>query len=212
MRTQIPSVQSGHNPSEGSDTCVYSRVKHPSSEPHSTGAPKARRWTDSYSLTRIMQCPTASTYNRPQAIAMMNAHPTTAAAHCKYFGIHEETTAPNTPQHNGTSERDVGTLTKIARCLVHHSRLPRFLPSSMAVTAMHLSNRISRHTIPVYTPNQRVLGRQPNLHHQGAIGAKAFVHVHGQEDRIIQRAWECQLVAGPYHTESPNTPHLLGIT
>ncbi|CAM9560263.1 unnamed protein product, partial [Ascophyllum nodosum] len=63
------------------------------------------------------------------------------------MAIIQQFSSPNTPKHNGLSERDGRTIMDVARCMLNGAVLPKSLRGKMAATVMFLLNRPPSKTI-----------------------------------------------------------------
>lgn len=98
-------------------------------------------------------------------------------SYCSLTGFRQEFTATNTPQQNGTSERDGRTLMNVTRCLLQRAGLPNFLWGEVCCSAAYLINRLPHATLGNDTPFCKFFGDQASLSHLRAVGSRAFVHV-----------------------------------
>lgn len=101
----------------------------------------------------------------------------------------------------GKSEKDGSTLMAIARCLFNETKLPRHLMNNVPSTSAYHYNGIPHRSIGMDTPYHRMYGKHPNLSHLRIIGAKAFLHVEGYKDKMLERA--CQGIPIGYDEENP---------
>ena len=62
------------------------------------------------------------------------------------------------------------------------------------LTAVYLSNRGPHAALTNATPYKTLYRKDSHLGHLRAIGARAFVHVETQSDKLDHRAWEGSLV------------------
>ena len=73
--------------------------------------------------------------------------------------------------------------------------LPHFLWGELMQTAVYLSKRASHASLADETPYKTLYGKDANLGHLRAIGARAFVHVETHTKKPEHRAWEGRLVS-----------------
>ena len=85
-------------------------------------------------------------------------------------------------------------LAGIVRCLLADSGPPHFLWGELMQTAVYLSNRAPPASLADETPYMAIYGKDANLGHLRAIGARAFVHVETHTKKLEHRAWEGRLV------------------
>lgn len=78
--------------------------------------------------------------------------------------IVHETSAPRTPQQNGRIEREIGSLTNMARTMLISTRLPDSLWDMAIETANYIRNRLPTKRSQS-TPYERLMGRKPYLKH-----------------------------------------------
>ena len=95
--------------------------------------------------------------------------------YCLDIGVKLEFASPNTPQQIGSNERAGRTIAGIVRCLLADSGLPHFLWGELMQTAVYLSNRAPHASLADETPYKALYGKDTNLGHLRAIGARALV-------------------------------------
>ena len=96
----------------------------------------------------------------------------------KFFtsnGIQHQTSAPYTPEQNGSAERLNRTLLDRCRAMLHDSQLSLDLWAEAIVTANYIRNRSPTHSRDK-TPWELMFGEQPDLSHMRVFGSKAYVH------------------------------------
>ena len=79
-------------------------------------------------------------------------------------------------------------LAGIVRCLLADSGPPHFLWGELMQTAAYLSNRATHASMANATPFKALYGKDANLRHLRAIGARAFVHVETHTNKLKHRA------------------------
>ena len=94
----------------------------------------------------------------------------------------------------GSNERAGRTIAGIVRCLLADSGMSHFLWGELMQTAVYLSNRAPHASLADETPYKALYGKDANLRHLRAIGARAFVHVETHTNKLKHRAWEGRLV------------------
>ena len=109
---------------------------------------------------------------------------------CRRKGVRLEFSAPYTPQENGKVERNWGTITPMARCLLEQSGLEKeYWPY-----ALNMASEIKNfcfHSGIQKTPFEAMYKKKPNLESIKVFGCLAFVHVEknfrGKIDRNSQK-------------------------
>ena len=96
---------------------------------------------------------------------------------CSEFGIRRELANVGTPSENGVVERKNQTVVEMARTLLEHRSLPRFLWAESVATAVHILNRAPTSAVPHKTPYEAYFGRTPSVAHLRIFGCDAYAHV-----------------------------------
>jgi hypothetical protein len=92
----------------------------------------------------------------------------------KEKGIRHETSAPYTPEQNGTAERTNRTLLDIVRCMLISSGLPSSLWAEAVSYATYIRNRVLSRTGEL-TPYHYWNGKKPDLSKIRIFGSRAFI-------------------------------------
>ena len=92
-------------------------------------------------------------------------------------GITRQTSAPWTPQQNGTAERMNQTLIGGARTMLQHAGLSKGFWAEAMATATHILNRSLRKGLDWKTPHELLFGRVPDISYLRVFGCCAWVHV-----------------------------------
>ena len=79
------------------------------------------------------------------------------------------------------------------RCLLADSGLSNFLWGELMQTAVYLSDAVLNAALGNITPYRALDGKDANLGHLRAIGAKAFVHIETHTRKLDPKAWEGRL-------------------
>ena len=112
-------------------------------------------------------------------------------------GVRLEFSAPHTPQENGKVERDWGTITPMARCLLEQSGLEKEYGPYALKMAREIKNFCFRSGIQK-TPFQAMYKKKPSLESIKVFDYSAFVHVEkslrGKIDRTSQFSRGLQLI------------------
>ncbi|CAB1120117.1 unnamed protein product [Ectocarpus sp. CCAP 1310/34] len=114
--------------------------------------------------------------------------------YCLQIGAKLEYASTNTPQQMGANERAGRTLAAMVRCILTDSGLPQFLWGQLMQTAAYLSNRVPHAALGNITPYKALYGKDANLGHLRAIGARAFVHVETHTRNLDSKVWESRIV------------------
>lgn len=101
------------------------------------------------------------------------------------------TSAPFCPQQNGRIEREMQTITNMARTLLNASKLPKELWPEALATAVYLKNRLPNSRSHL-TPFERLLRKQPKIDHVVEFGCPAHVIVN---DEYLTK-WDSRTVEG----------------
>ena len=78
-------------------------------------------------------------------------------------GIHFRSSAPYSPQQNGTAERYNRTVADLIRAMLIGKKLPKVLWGTAALHATYLRNRAYTQRIPDQTPMERWCNKRPNV-------------------------------------------------
>ena len=119
---------------------------------------------------------------------------------CNNAAIVQEFTSTNTPQQNGVSERDGGTLAGIARCFMIEGNFPKFMWGELLFTAAYIANRSPHSSLGGQTPYFKLHNKHADLSFLRAIGSRSFVHTEVYTSKFEDKAWEGMLCG--YSTNS----------
>jgi len=98
-------------------------------------------------------------------------------------GITRQTSAPYTPQQNGTAERTVQTLVGSARAMLQHSGMSKGFWGEAIRTSVHVLNRSPRKGLDWKTPYEVLFGRIPEVSYLRVFGCRAWVHTHKDQKK-----------------------------
>ena len=73
-------------------------------------------------------------------------------------GIIHQTTCPGTPPQNGVAKRKNRHLLEVARSLMFHMNIPKYLWSEAVMAAISLINRIPSRILDMKSPAKLLLG------------------------------------------------------
>ena len=129
----------------------------------------------------------------------------------KSRGVQQNFTAPYTSAHIGHIERMHRTLMAKARTMrIYAGCLPE-LWDEFYVTANHLQDKMTTHSLPGTTPWQEYYGRKPDYSYMREIGCKAFALIQNKHNpKLYGRSLECILIgynenAKSYRLYNPET-------
>jgi len=106
----------------------------------------------------------------------------------------------NTPQQNGVSERDGGTLAGIARCFMIEGNFPKFMWGKLLFTAAYIANRSPHSSLGGQTPYFKLHNKHADLSFLRAIGSRSVVCTEVYTSKFEDKAWEGMLCV--YSTNS----------
>jgi len=89
-------------------------------------------------------------------------------------GITHKTSAPRTPQQNGTTERMNQTILGGARAMLHHAGMTLGFWSEAVHVAAHILNRSPRSGLDWKTPFELLFGHKPEVTHIRVFGCRAW--------------------------------------
>lgn len=89
-------------------------------------------------------------------------------------GIRHETSAPHTPEQNGSAERLNRTLLEPVRCMIIESGLPACLWAEAISYTTYIKNRVLSRTAQL-TPYEYWNEKKPDMTHIRIFGSKAYV-------------------------------------
>jgi hypothetical protein len=107
----------------------------------------------------------------------------------KEKGIRHETSAPYTPEQNGTAERTNRTLLDIVRCMLLSSGLPSSLWAEAVSYATYIRNRVLSRTGEL-TPYNYWYGKKPDLSKIRIFGSRAFIRDPSVSSKLEARSQE----------------------
>ena len=96
--------------------------------------------------------------------------------YCKFHCIQLEKTVPKTPQQNGVAERMNRTIEERIRCMLSHSKLPKFFWGEAMRTSIDLINLSPSVPLKGDVPERVWTGKDVSYDNLRVFGCKAFVH------------------------------------
>lgn len=121
---------------------------------------------------------------------------------CAIEHVMQETSAEYTPQQNGMIEREIGSVTAMARTMLLSSNLTRTLWDEAIKTACFIRNRLPNKNIET-TPYEVAVGRKPQIAHLCEFGREVHVIVHGHHLTKFEPRTEPGYIVG--FTQRSNT-------
>jgi len=88
--------------------------------------------------------------------------------------IQHETSTAYTPQQNGMVEREIQSVTQMARTMLLGSGLPKFLWDEAIKTAVFIRNRLPNSIVST-TPYEVATGRKPKVDHLWPFGTEVHI-------------------------------------
>ena len=129
--------------------------------------------------------------------------------YCLQIGVKLEFASTNTSQQIGANARAGRTLAAIVRCLLTDSGLSNFLWGGLMQTAVYLINTVPHAALGNITPFRALYGKDADLGHLRAMGARAFVHVETRTRKLDPKAWEGRLYGYSLDSKSFHTYNLV---
>ena len=104
---------------------------------------------------------------------------------CKEAGIKRETTTPYTTEKNGVAERKSCTIVEDVRAMLHDQRLPMFLWTEAANTAVYVKNRCPHQALDSKTPEEMFTGKKHDVSHFRIFGSPVIFSCAEREKKQI---------------------------
>ena len=107
-------------------------------------------------------------------------------------GIKQQYSCSHTPQQNGIAERKNRYIGEVSRAMFNEKDVPDFYWAEAIATAVYIMNRIPTTTIHGMTPEERCIGRKPDISHLKIFGCIAYVHVPDElRSKLDPKAEKC---------------------
>ncbi|KMQ87247.1 retrovirus-related pol polyprotein from transposon tnt 1-94 [Lasius niger] len=117
-------------------------------------------------------------------------------------GIQLKSSAPYTPEQNGTAERDNRTIVEAARTMLHSRNLPLLLWAEAVNTAVYILNRTTCVRTSGTTPYKIWTGRKPEISHLRVFGSTAYMHIPKQFRKKLDAKAKQTVLVGYQETQS----------
>jgi len=98
-------------------------------------------------------------------------------AYLQEWGITQELTTPDTPQHNGISEHMNWTLLNMARSMLNDTGLPDAFWFEAVKYAAYIHNATPTHALDDTMPKEIWSGNKPDVSRFRVFGTRAFIHI-----------------------------------
>jgi hypothetical protein len=93
------------------------------------------------------------------------------------FGTKHTYTTRDSPQHNGTAERAIQSLTGMARSMLHHCGAPHDMWGEAVIHATYIHNRTPLASLEGITPYQALYHRVPDISKLRVFGCNAYIRI-----------------------------------
>ena len=123
----------------------------------------------------------------------------TVQSYCAKTGVDMETSAPGTPQLNGTVERGNRTVTEGLMAMLAGSSLSKWYWPFAAKTFVYLNNRVPTRTLEWVTPYTVMWGKKPDVSHLRVFGSRGFALDGTKKQKKLQQRARPALCLG-YNT------------
>lgn len=117
-------------------------------------------------------------------------------------GIDHRVSVTHTSQQNGFIEREIRTVTKCARTLLHKAEVRGELWAEMVNTAVYLLNRTINTNTGNKTPYELWFGRRPRVKSLHPVGCEAALLDQGPRGKFEVKGRELQFIS---YTDTFNT-------
>lgn len=105
--------------------------------------------------------------------------------------VKHHTSAPFCPQQNGRIEREMQSITNMARVMLNAARLPKTLWAQAIESAVHIKNRLPTKR-DSRSPVERLTGTKPSIDHLVEFGTPVHVLIN---DQYLTK-WDCRTSEG----------------
>jgi transposase InsO family protein len=95
----------------------------------------------------------------------------------KEHGIQRKYSCSYSPQQNGVAERKNKHIVEIVRAMLNEKNLPNYFWAKVVATIVYIMNRTPTTEVHGMTPEEKFIGKKPNVSHLRVFGCIAHVHV-----------------------------------
>jgi transposase InsO family protein len=95
----------------------------------------------------------------------------------KEHGIQKKYSCSYSPQQNGVVERKNRHITKIAHAMLNEKNLPNYFWAEAVATTIYIMNRTPITVVHGMTPEEKFIGKKPDVSHLRVFGYITYVHV-----------------------------------
>jgi hypothetical protein len=96
------------------------------------------------------------------------------------------------PHQNGVVERKNRHITEIARAMLNEKNLPNYFWAEAIATTIYIMNRTPTVVVHGMTPEEKFIGKDPDVSHLRVFGCIAYVHVPNEKrSKLDPKAEKC---------------------
>jgi len=95
----------------------------------------------------------------------------------KEHGIQKKYSCSYSPQQNGVAERKNRHVIEVARAMLNEKNLPNDFWAEAVVIVIYIMNRTPTIVVHGMTPEEKFIGKKPNVSHLIVFGCIAYVHI-----------------------------------
>jgi len=110
----------------------------------------------------------------------------------KEHGIQKKYSCRYSPQQNGVAERKNRHIAKITCAMLNEKNLPNYFWAEAVATTVYIMNRTPTIVVRGMTPEEKFIGKKPNVSHFKVFGCIAYVHVpDDKRSKLDPKAMKC---------------------
>jgi transposase InsO family protein len=95
----------------------------------------------------------------------------------KEHGIQRKYSCSYSPKQNGVAKRKKRHIVEITRAMLNEKNLPNYFWAEAVATAVYIMNRTPTAVVHGMTPEEKFIGKKPDVSHFRVFGCIAYVHV-----------------------------------